>query len=175
MLRSSTFPHQAISKFRNIYEQIEDKSGLLMTLLGISLSTVWFANDDTQRQRHIEDIHETTLWSGPISQLGCCKRLLYAYKLHAPAEWREQVEELVAALKDLTAAQAWTISSAMMKLLRPDIYYHTRKTRLAFLAKKEGKELAFLAKKEGKEELCEKTESSESDSESTDSSSYSTY
>jgi hypothetical protein len=123
-------------------------------------------DDDTLRQRHIDEEIEFALWAGPASQLGCCKRLLYDYSwgLYIPAEWREQVEELVVALKALTAAQASLMNWQMWQLLGPRPL------------KRLGSRPALLANnKEGKEERCEKTVSTGPDSESPESGSYSTH
>jgi hypothetical protein len=166
MLRSSTFPHQAISKFRNVYEQIEGETWRLRLLRGLRWIALFFrhTDDDTVRQRYVYRVIEFALLSGPASQLGCWKRLLYDYSwgLYIPAEWREQVEELAVALKALTAAQASLMFWEMWQLLDPRPF-HRLGSRPA------------LAKKEGTEERCEKTEFTESDSESTASGSYSTY
>jgi hypothetical protein len=113
----------ATSKFRNVYEQIDDewwRKNLMDTLGKIAL---YFRHpcDDTRRHRHIEtDFRETAMWSGPVSQLGYCKRLLYCFGLHA--EWRKQVEELVVALKALTAAQASKMAWEMLELLDPGAF-----------------------------------------------------
>jgi hypothetical protein len=105
MLRSSTFPRPAISKFKNIYEQIEDEFVRSILLGGLWDFALFFrhTDDDTRRQRYIEKEIDITMWFGPVCQLGCCKHLLYDHMLRVPAEWREQVEELVVALKVLTA------------------------------------------------------------------------
>jgi hypothetical protein len=78
MLRSSTFPRPAISKFRNVYEQIVYELGR-MALLWRSrdIADLVRYTDARRHRRPIEGIREIALWSGPIPQLGCCKRLLY--------------------------------------------------------------------------------------------------
>jgi hypothetical protein len=163
MLRPSTFPRPAISKFRNIYEQIEDEFGRRCLRLKLSTIAIHFCRDitDTRNQhRTIENFREVALWYSPISQLGCCKRLLYGYRLPSPTEWREQVERLVVALKALNATQAKSMSQEMMKLYCPHIFYYVRSRSYRALALR-------LAKEKGKEERCGKTESTDSDSYST--------
>jgi hypothetical protein len=126
---------------------------LLMDLLGFALR---FRHTDTCHQhRRIADMRETVLWSGPISQHGCCKRLLYGYKLHVPTEWREQVEGLVVAMKALNAAQTSLLSQEIMKLYRPRTFHRIRRSAIA------------LANKQGKEDRYAETESTDSDSYST--------
>jgi hypothetical protein len=141
---------------------------LLWRLRGVALFSFWHRDDDTDtlRQRYIEKEIEYVLWAGPASQLGCWKRLLYdnSWGLYIPAEWREQVDELVVALKALTTAQALLMYGEMRQLLDPRPFHRLGSRPL-------------LANRDGKEERCEKTESteSESDSESTACGSYSTY
>jgi hypothetical protein len=69
--------------------------------------------------------------------------------LRVPAEWRKQVEELVVALKALSAAQASLMSREMFDLLCPR---HFRRSPRA------------LANEKGKEEMFANTESTDSDS-----------
>jgi hypothetical protein len=102
MLRSSTSPRPAISKFRNVCAQIERviwKMSLLWRLGDIAIHFSRDITDTRNQHRLIEEIREIALWFGPTSQLGWWKRRLYRYMLHVPAEWREQVEGLVVALK----------------------------------------------------------------------------
>jgi hypothetical protein len=151
----------AISKFRNVYEQIEDTFVRVRILGGLWEIAVFFrhTDDDTCRQRRIERRFHIAMWFGPVSQLGCCRRLLYLHGLHIPAEWREQVEELVVALKALTAAQAslmsWEMEELLLReLLGPQIFRQVYGP-------------PALADEKGKEEMCTKTESTDSDSCST--------
>jgi hypothetical protein len=166
MLRSSTQRFQtAISKFQNVYEQIEKelwRKQLIYELMHIALLFRRPFYDETRRHRHIEtDFRDTAMWCCPISQYGCCKRLLY-YMLHIPAEWREQVEELVVAMKALPAAQAELMSWEMLELLGPRYY---RGLRHIHMRHKEEDLLMKIAV--GKEERYVRTESTDSDSYST--------
>jgi hypothetical protein len=89
-----------------------------------------------QRHRHIEtEIRETAMWGGPDSQLGYCKRLLYCTELHVPAEWRKQVEELMVALKTLTAAQIRLMAWEMLELLSSPSTFHSLCRRRALQLK----------------------------------------
>jgi hypothetical protein len=77
--------------------------------------------DGTRHHRLIEtDFRRTAMWGGPISQYGCCKRFLFY--IHTPAEWKEQVEELLVAMKALTFAQVSLMYWEMLELLRPSHY-----------------------------------------------------
>jgi hypothetical protein len=114
-------------------------------------------HNDTRRRRLIEVIGGIALWSGPISQLGCCKRLLYKHMLYVPTEWREQVKELVAALNPLSTSHATLMSLEMDELL-----YRPILRRLGLLH-----HLDALADEKCKEERSVKTESTDSDSYST--------
>jgi hypothetical protein len=167
MPRSSTFSHQAISKFRNVYEQIEcdDMRWSLMGGLWVMALSFRPTDDDTQRQHYIDEDIGIAIWLAPTSQLGCCKRLLYNWccGLYIPAEWREQVEELMVALKALTTAQASLMFWEMLQLLDPRRFHRFRGLPPLLANHKEG------------EQWCEKTKATDSDSESTDSGSYSTY
>jgi hypothetical protein len=159
MLRSSTFPRPAISKFRNVYDQVDTdyaygylRFSLLLKLREIAL---FCRHNDTRRHRHIGEIRKIALWFGPFPQLGCCRRLLYGHMLYVPTKWREQVKELVVALEALTAAQASLMSREMVELLMP----HFTSICLRILP--------ALADERSKEERSVKTESTDSDSYST--------
>lgn len=120
---------------------------------------------DTRRHRLLEEFREIALWFGPIPQRGCCKRLLYSHMLYVPSEWREQVKELVVALKALTAAHASLMWLEMDELLYRPMVRRVLRHRPAILA-----EFPWADEK-CKEERSVKTESTES----TDSDSYSSY
>jgi hypothetical protein len=157
MLRSSTFPRLAISKFRNVYEQLECGFVKSLVLHGLWYIARFFrhTDDDTRRQRFIKSEIEVAKWFGPTPQLGC-ERLLYGcYGLYIPAEWRKQVKELMVALKPLTAAQASLMWWEMVELLR--LHCSRRRRSPPALANEKGK------KDKGAETEC------------TDSDSYSTY
>jgi hypothetical protein len=120
------------------------------------------------RHRHIEtDIRETAMWYGPVPQLGFCTRLAYCTELHTPAEWREQVEELLVALKALTAAHASLMVWEMAELLSPRTFRNLqlRKSRQLWKLCKEEK--LSMKRAVGTEERCMKTESTDADSYST--------
>jgi hypothetical protein len=123
----------AISKFRNVYEQMENeywREHLKSRLEDIALFV------HRHRHRHIETyIRETIMWHGPVSQLGCCKRSLYRNGLHVPAEWRKQVEELLVALKTLTAAQVRSMAWEMAELLSSPSTFHSLCRRRALQLK----------------------------------------
>jgi hypothetical protein len=110
-----------------------------------------FTDDDTCRQRRIERHFNIAMWFGPVSQLGCCRRLLYLHGLHIPAEWREQIKELVVALKALTATQASLMDWEMVELLDPRLFRRLCRP-------------PALADEKGKEERYMKTESTDYDS-----------
>jgi hypothetical protein len=167
MPRSSTLPHQAISKFRIVYEQIEGEPRR-WSLMGGLWEIALFApptDDATRRERYIDEEMGIVMWLGPISQLGCRKRLLYNWccGLYIPGEWRKQVKELIVALKALTNAQASLMFWRMLQLLDPRRFHRLSRSRLP-LVRTTG----------GKEEWCEKTKATDSDFESTESGSYST-
>jgi hypothetical protein len=127
----------AISKFRNVYEQMEDeywREHLMSRLDDIALFV--------HRHRHIETyIRETAMWHGPLSQLGCWKRSLYRNGLHIPAEWRKQVEELLVSLKTLTAAQIRLMAWEMLELLSSPSTFHSLCRRRALQLKWEEEDL----------------------------------
>lgn len=154
MLCSSTFPRLAISKFRNVYEQIEDN--FVRSILLGSLEEIAFffrlTDDGIRRELYIEPRFEIALWFGPDSQLGCCSRLLYGYTLRVPTEWRKQVKDLEVALKALTAVQASFMSWEMDELLNPRLFRQLRSYPTS-------------ADEKVKEERSTKTESTDSDSE----------
>jgi hypothetical protein len=132
-------------------------------LWGIALSLP-LSNDTTQRERYVDEEMGIVMWCCPTSQLGCCKRLVYNWccGLYVPAEWRKQVKGLMVALKALTTAQASLMFWEMLELLDPRRFHRLSRSRLP-LVRTTG----------GKEEWCEKTKAT--DSESTESGSYSTY
>jgi hypothetical protein len=156
MLRSSPFPRPAIRKFKNVYEQIECEFIGSILLGGLWNFALFFrhTDDDTLRQRYIEKEIEIAMWFGPVSQLGCWRGLLYRHMLLVPTEWRVQVQELVMALKVLTAVQASLMFREMWDLLCPRPFRRLL-SRPA------------LTYKKGKEERCAETESTDSDSSST--------
>jgi hypothetical protein len=94
------------------------------------------------RHHHIEtDIRETAMWYGPVAQLGWCKRLLYQEGLHVPAEWRKRVEELLVALKALTAAQVSLMAWEMVELLSSPSDFRRLRRRRALQLKWEEEDL----------------------------------
>jgi hypothetical protein len=159
MLCSSTFLRPATIKFWNVYEQMEGIHGTWGLLWRLWRIAYFCQHTDTRHYCHhlIEGIRRIALWHGPIPQLGCRKRLLYKFMLHVPTEWREQVKELVTALKPLTAAHASLMSLDMEELVYRPISRRLR-TPPALVTEKD------------KEERCEDNESTDSDSDS-----YSTY
>lgn len=116
--------------------------------------------DTRGRHRLIEEIREIAKWVGPVSQLGYCKRLLYDYHIYAPAEWREQLKEVVVALKPLTVAQASLMSLEMVEILRPHLLLRPQCPRLRRIP-------PALTNEKGKKDKGENTESTDSDSYST--------
>jgi hypothetical protein len=157
----------AISKFHNVYEQIETdlwRKLLTVRLMNIAQSEFlfrrWSYRDETRHHRRIEtDFRHTAMWSCPTT--GCFKHFLLYYLQQIPAGWREQVEDLVVAMKALTAAQAVLMAWEMVELLDPFLY------RGNYFLHMRHKEEVLLMKSE--EERCVRTESTDCDS------SYSTY
>jgi hypothetical protein len=111
--------------------------------------------DETRYHRHIEtDFRQAALRSYPISQYGCY--------FHTPAEWREQVEELVAALKALTFAQVSLFDWFMLELSHPSSSRFLRHIQM-----RQKEEDLLMKNAADKEETCVETESTDSDSYST--------
>jgi hypothetical protein len=89
-----------------------------------------YPDDDTDRHHQIEThFRWSAMNSGPVSQLDCCQCLAYCTELHIPAEWREQVEELLVALKALTAAQTSLMVWEIAELLSPHTLRSLRRSR----------------------------------------------
>jgi hypothetical protein len=117
-------------------------------------------------RHHIIEIHFrwSAMISCPVSQLGFCTRLAYCTELHAPAEWREQVEELLVALKASTAAQVSMMVWEMAELLSPRTFRSLQIMKEDQLMKK--KKLS-MKRAVDTEERCMRTESTDADSYST--------
>jgi hypothetical protein len=131
---------------------------MVIMSLGKIAFIFWHTDHTTRRHHHIEtDFREAAMMSAPVSQLGCCKRLLHHCFIYFPRGWREQVEELVVALKVLTFAQASLMAWEMLELLNPRIFRHLFRAHVVCLMKSAS----------DKEERCAKTESTDSDSYST--------
>jgi hypothetical protein len=102
---------------------------LIGDLQDIALDFRHLYYDQTRYHRHIgTDFRRTALLSGPTSQYGCCKRFLFY--IYTPAEWREQVEELLVAMKALTFAQVSLMYWEMLELLRPSSYRFLRRIHM---------------------------------------------
>jgi hypothetical protein len=145
-----------MSKFRNVFDQF--KLDLTRRILVLKLWEIarYCRHDETGRYRLIGEIRKIAIWSGPCPQLGYFKRLLYGHRLYVPTEWREQVKELVAALKALDAAQISLMSGEMFELLMP-----------LFPPRRHSPPALANANEKGKKGKCVETESTDSDSYST--------
>jgi hypothetical protein len=113
--------------------------------------------DETRYHHHIEtDFRRAAMRSYPTSQYGCSKRLYYYF--HTPAEWREQVEELLVALKALTFAQVSLMNWEMIELLHPSSSRFLRRIQM-----RQKEEDLLMKSAVDKEETCVETESTDSD------------
>jgi hypothetical protein len=92
----------ASNKFWKLYEQIEDEEARSDLLGSLNSIFVLFPDNDTLRHHYVEtEFRKMAMMCGPEAQLGWCKRL-YCRAYQPTAEWREQVKELVVALKAIT-------------------------------------------------------------------------
>jgi hypothetical protein len=124
-------------------------------------------DDDTVVHHEIEIcLRWSAMNSGPVSQLGYCELLGYITELYIPAEWREEVEELLVALKALTAAQISSMVWEMAELLSPHTFRFLHYCRARQLKRTE--EDLLMKKAVDTEERSVTTES-------TDAESYSSY
>jgi hypothetical protein len=122
----TVFP--ASSKMRDAFDQIEDEYWRKSVMFRLSYaSSLRHSDDETGYRRFIKtEFRETAIWSGPRDphswRNSNCMQSISALTFKPTAEWKEQVKELVMALKVITSYQCSFIYMKMFELVQPRLF-----------------------------------------------------